>query len=228
MTSESPAETTLATGCRRYAAAMTAPVPTASARPSSTNTRVLGGLLLVFGSGWMLKQAGVVDLPWSAVVSIVLIALGLALVVTARSRARSIPLILLGAALTVGLTVSSSDIGITGGIGDRTFRPTQFDANNRYQLGIGELTVDLTRAPIDGRTTVRANVGVGRMLVVVPQGVAFRVVVDAKFGSAKVLGERLDVRGRASDTYETDDYATATTRVLLLLDIGVGEIEVQQ
>ena len=207
---------------------MTAPVPTASARPSSTNTRVLGGLLLVFGSGWMLKQAGVVDLPWSAVVSIVLIALGLALVVTARSRARSIPLILLGAALTVGLTVSSSNIGISGGIGDRVYRPGQLTANNRYQLGIGDLTVDLTKAPIEGHTTVRAKVGVGHMLVIVPQGMAFRVVVDARLGSAKVLDRRLDVHGRASDTYETDDYDTAPTGVLLLLEVGLGEIEVQQ
>jgi predicted membrane protein len=213
---------------------MTAPAPAVPARPSSTstrasstNTRVLGGLLLVFGSGWMLKQAGIVDLPWSAVVSIVLIALGLAMVVTARSRARTVPLILLGAALSVGLAVSSSDIGIRGGIGERVYRPTEL-TRRTYQVGVGDLTIDLTRALPEGRETIRGKVGVGHMLVIVPPGMAFRAEIDARFGSAKVQGRQLDVHGRASDSFETPGYATAEDRVLLLLDIGAGEIEVEE
>ena len=126
---------------------MTAPVSTTDtrpdSRPSSLNTRVLGGLLLVFGTGWMLKQAGVIDLPWSAVVSVVLIALGLALVVTARSRARTVPLVVLGAVLTVGLAVGSSNIGLRGGFGERVVRPTALTATQRYRLGFGELQIDL-------------------------------------------------------------------------------------
>jgi hypothetical protein len=216
---------------------MTAPVSTTDARPqsrppsrpSSVNTRVLGGLLLVFGSGWMLKQAGVIDLPWSAVASIVLIALGLALVVTSRSRVRTVPLVLVGAALTIGLAVGSSNIGVRGGFGERIVRPTELTAAARYELAFGELQVDLRSTALSRHeTTVRASVSGGRLLVRVPKGVEVKVDVDARFGSATVLGKRLDIHGNASDTVTTKDYDTAARKLHLILHAGFGQIDVTQ
>jgi len=206
---------------------MTAPVPAASARPSSTNTRVLGGLLLVFGTGWMFKQTGVIDLPWSAVVSIVLIALGLAMVVTARTRARSMPLIALGAVLTVGLAVGSSNISVRGGIGDRSFHPTVLTGDKTYRLGVGELTLDLTQTALhDGENSVRVNLAVGQILIRVPTGAALRVEADARLGSAEVLGNNLDIHGRASDVYTSPGYDTAPQKLNIKATVGVGKIEV--
>ncbi len=212
---------------------MTAPVPAAASRtatrPSSVNTRVLGGLLLVFGSGWMLKQTGVIDLPWGAVGSIVLIALGLALVITARSRARSLPLIALGGALTIGLAIGSSNIGMRGGFGERTLRPATLTTSTMYRLGVGELVVDLrSTAMRPGTTTVRAEVSVGHLLLRVPPGVALLADVDAKFGNAVVLDKRLDVHGRAGDRFESDGYGAAPERLHLVLRIGAGQIDVEQ
>ena len=176
----------------------------------------------------MLKQGGIVDLPWSAVVSLVLIALGLALVVTARTRARSTPLIALGAVLTIGLTVGSSNIAIRGGIGDRVYRPALLQPVNSYRLGVGDLTVDLTAAPLtSGLTTVSARVGVGHLLVKIPAGAAVRAEVDAGFGNAEVLGERLDIHGRSRDIFESDGYDDAPQQIRLILKIGVGQIEVR-
>ncbi len=234
MSPESAAERTLAQGRVVTLLPMTAPVPTTDDRPlssrSSLNTRLLGGLLLVFGSGWMLKQAGFIDIPWSAVVSIVLIALGLALVVTARSRARTVPLVVLGAILTVGLAVGSSDLGVSGGFGERVLRPTVITGSERYRLSAGELQVDLRQVDFspERTTTVRADIGVGRMLVRVPDGVGVRVDVDIRFGSATVFGEQLDIHGNARDTVETDGYDQAERRVHLVLHAGLGQIDVDR
>jgi len=147
---------------------MTVPAPVAS-RPtrSSPNTRVLGGLLLVFGSSWMLKQAGIIDVPWSAVFSLVLIALGAALIVTSRRKVRTIPLILLGAALTAGLALGSADLGVRGGFGQRELHGPDVLANTRsFRLGVGELDLDLRQVevPAGRTTTVHAQVSVGHQI----------------------------------------------------------------
>jgi len=230
MSPESALKTTPKSRPRRYAAPMTAPArPTERlpASPSSLNTRVLGGLLLVFGSGWMLKEAGVLDIPWSAVFSIVLVALGLALLVTARSRVRTIPLVVLGAILTAGLAVGSANIGITGGVGERVLRPVTLTRSPHYRLGIGELQVDLRRAAIgEGDTRITADVGVGHLSVRVPEGLAVRVEVDTNMGNAVVFGDRLDVHGKAGDSTETEGYRDASRRLLLVLHVGVGQIDV--
>jgi hypothetical protein len=212
---------------------MTAPVPAAAARPpdrsSAVNRRVVGGLLLVFGSGWMLKEAGVVDLPWSAVVSLVLVALGLALVITARTRARTVPLMILGAVLTAGLAVSSSNIHIRGGVGQRVARISVLSSNRSYNLGVGDLVVDLRHAVISNpNATIDAEVGVGHILVRVPEGVAVKVEADARFGSARVFRERLDVHGQAHDTYTDEGFDDAPQKVTLNLHVGVGQIDVER
>jgi uncharacterized protein YceK len=210
---------------------MTAPVPATDARPrsaqSSLNTRVLGGLLLVFGSGWMLKQAGVLDLPWSAVVSTILIALGLALVVTARSGARTVPLVLLGAALTVGLAIGSSNIDVRGGFGERVLHPPVLTSSQRYRLGFGELQLDLRKTEIQpGLSVVRADISAGHLLVRVPKGVGVKVDVRAQFGSANVFGKQLDIHGHASDTVTTEGFDTAERQIHLVLKAGFGQIDV--
>ncbi len=208
---------------------MTAPVSATAPRPATpVNTRVLGGLLLVFGTGWLAKQTGIVDMPWSAVASLVLVALGLAMVATARSRARTVPLMLLGVALTAGLAIGSSNIDVKGGFGDRTFTPTSLTDVERYSLGFGSLTVDLGRTPLpEGEvTTIRAEVGFGHLLVKVPSGVAVRVEATTKFGNAVVFGQSLNMHGKAADTTETEDYAKAATKLRLILKVGFGQIDV--
>jgi predicted membrane protein len=232
MRAKSACETTLAARPRRYAAFMTAPVPATAARPpaprSSVNTRVLGGLLLVFGSGWMLKAAGILDIPWSAIVSLVLIALGLALIVTFRSRARTVPLLALGAALTVGLTIGTSNIGLRGGFGQRTLTGQAVLAAPVQTLGFGELLLDLRNVdlPEGQTTTIRAHVGFGQLQVRVPNGVELRVDAQAKFGAANVFGSSLDVHGQGKDSRSTAGYDKATTRLRLILSVGGGEIDV--
>ena len=206
---------------------MTAPVPTAARPTTSVNSRVLGGVLLVFGTSWLLKQTGVIDMPWSAVTSLALVALGLAMVATSRTRARTVPLMMLGIALTAGLAIGSSNIDVKGGVGDRTFTPPTLTSSERYHLGIGDMTVDLRHTALsDGETVVRADVGLGQLVVRVPAESALRVEVSTKLGNAVVFGRQLNVHGRAQDSSRTPGYDQQPRRLRLILKVGVGQISV--
>jgi hypothetical protein len=61
---------------------------------------VLGVILALFGLGWLLESLSV-DVPWDVVFPAVLIGIGVMLVVSARSGAGQVGLILAGIVLTV-------------------------------------------------------------------------------------------------------------------------------
>jgi predicted membrane protein len=212
---------------------MTAPVPATDARPltaRSVNTRVVGGMLLVFGSGWLLQQTGVA-LPWTAIVSLVLVSLGLAMIITSRSRATSVPLILVGAALTVGLAIGASDIRFRGGIGERTFNPPSITRDARFDHFIGDVTIDLRHTDFTkDNARFRGEVTFGKMVVRLPAGVGFDVDVDVQWGEATVFGERHEFkRGRAPAAHvRSSNYDTADQQVHLKLRSFAGEIQVYQ
>ena len=77
-------------------------------------------------------------------------------------------------AATLFTVQALSGVPLRGGIGDTQWRPTSAaQVAKRYELAVGSLTVDLrnvTLAP--GTTHVKATVGVGRVLVEVPEGPA--------------------------------------------------------
>jgi predicted membrane protein len=139
----------------------------------------------------------------------------------------------LGLALTLVLAVAvGTDWGLqvtlVGGVGDRVEQPATPADLRDYRLAVGTLTVDLGGLQVpDGTTTVQARVGLGELVVKAPAGVAVRV--DGRSGIGQVhgldreengLGNRLDVR--------SDDFDTATRRLLLELRAGVGEIRVER
>jgi predicted membrane protein len=89
------------------------------------------------------------------------------------------------------------------------------------------MTLDLTATPLhDGENTVRASVSVGHLLVRVPKDVALQVDADARLGNAEVLGDKLDIHGRANDVYTSPGYEQAPQRLKLDLSVGIGQIEV--
>jgi predicted membrane protein len=209
---------------------MTAPVPAADTRPltaRSVNTRVLGGLLLVFGSGWLLQQTGVA-LPWTAIVSLVLVALGLALVVTSRRRANAVPLIILGAVLTVGLAIGSSDIHFRGGFGEKTFAPQQITRTASFNHFAGDVTLDLRNTVFtEGVVDVDAEVTFGKMVVRLPSDAEVEVDADIRYGEATVFGDRQEFHhGRDHLHIVTSGYAAATRKLHLDLHTYAGEIQV--
>ena len=205
--------------------------PAGASRGPAAATVLAGALLVLVGIGWLLDANGV-DVPWRAILPASLIAVGLATIAGAL-QARQHGLMVLGLALTLVLALAvGTDWGLqvnfVGGVGERVQQPTTPADLRDYRLAVGTMTVDLTALQVpDGTTTVRARVGLGELVVKAPAGVAVRV--DGRSGVGQVhgldreengLGNRLDIR--------SDDFDTATRRLLLELRAGIGEIRVER
>ena len=87
--------------------------------------------------------------------------------------------------------------------------------------GVGN--IDVT-APKSGNTTMRVNGGVGTLTITIPDGVAARIRVDGGIGSTRVNESRFPKFGGA---YQSADYASATNKIDIAIDGGVGSISVR-
>jgi hypothetical protein len=206
--------------------------PPASPLERVRSGRLVAGLLLVlFGVGWLLEVLDVIDFPWDVLLPIALILVGVAIVVASRSGARPGGLIAVGIVLTGVMVIGSAiDFPFGGGVGERLERPaTVSELRDEYVLGIGQLTVDLTDLSAgalgaDARTRVR--VGVGQLVVIVPEELPVLVFARATvgnvgvfedeeggFGAEREVGPGLDGRGSVLE---------------LVLSVGLGEVEVRR
>lgn len=205
--------------------------PPAPPPPPRRSGRLIGGVvLIVLGIAWLLESLDVVEVPWDVLVPAALIAVGVILVVNARTGASQGGLIGLGVVLTVLLFLGTTiEFPFRGGIGDRTERPTTLErAEDGYELGIGRLQVDLTSIEIpaeapEATTVVRARVGIGELVVIVPEGVDVRVEAKAGLGSVKVF-ERQE---SGVDVGVTEEPPAGVEPVFdLHLSVGIGEVSV--
>jgi Cell wall-active antibiotics response 4TMS YvqF len=208
--------------------------PTGPAAPADRHgpaaaTVLVGALLVLVGVGWLLDATGV-EVPWRAVLPAALIAVGLACVAGAF-RGRQNALMVVGIALTVVLSGAAAadwdlEVPLGGGVGDRTERPTLPAELTGYELGVGNLVVDLRQLQVPpGTTTVEARVGIGELAVELPQGVLVAVVARSGLGQVQVLGEEEGGFGSRIDT--TSD-AGGDRRLELDLRVGLGQVRVER
>jgi phage shock protein PspC (stress-responsive transcriptional regulator) len=132
------------------------------------------------------------------VVAGIVIGLGALMVLAAfvgDGRRRIVPW-LLTAALVLGIpagAVAAADIHIDESIGERTYTPTTVAdiPADGYELGTGQLTVDLRRLPwTKGQTIpVSSDLGFGQMIVSVPSNVCVVGHAHAKAGELIVAGD---------------------------------------
>jgi phage shock protein PspC (stress-responsive transcriptional regulator) len=121
-------------------------------------------------------------------------------------------------------------------VGDPGHLPTSAaDVPESYELGIGQMTVDLTQLTAEELTNVGridAEVGLGKLIVRLPSGIG--ATVSAEVGVGAVTG--VDVFGPAVlDTYQysgvgVDQVFTignAPYDLFLDLEVGMGEISIQ-
>jgi cell wall-active antibiotic response 4TMS protein YvqF len=208
-----------------------APAPPPARHGPAAATVLAGALLVLVGVGWLLDANGV-EVPWRAVLPAALVAVGLATMAGAM-RGRQHGLMALGLALTIVLAVAVAtdwdlELTVAGGVGERVREPVTTADLREYRLAVGTLTVDLEGLQVpEGTTVVRARVGIGELVARAPAGVALRV--DGRAGVGQVhaldreengLGNRLDAR--------TDDFDTATRRLVLELRAGIGEVRVER
>jgi hypothetical protein len=198
--------------------------PTRSGVPVGALT--VGVLLVLGGLVWLADETGIVDVSWPVAVALAVAAVGVMLLVTARSPHAGglVPLGIALAVLTVMVSVVPG-VPLSGGTGDRTYRPTSVEElEPQYELGAGNLVLDLrdlSPATTSGART-EVSVGLGEITVRVPEGLSVDVTAGAGTGQVDVLGTQEEgpdpqvdqVVGEGEDPLE------------LVLHVGIGSVEV--
>jgi len=185
----------------------------------------------------LLSVLDVIDLGFSTTVAGMLLAIGVAMIVGAWHGRRGRWLILLGIpAVALLVTDDLMAVPLDAGIGDRTLVVDLADLRTSdRELAIGELTIDLRQIdPDPGEVPkVSAEVGLGHLLVLLPDDMTARVDARSRVGDieAEALPDRdggVDVRERFTMEGQTDpEREVPRRRVELDLRVGVGEVEVR-
>jgi len=138
-------------------------------------------------------------------------------------------LVVLGLILLAGFgAAAATPVSISAGVGEQRERPLAAELQPSYELGVGELDLDLSALSLQpGTTFVDASVGVGQLVITVPENVALEIDVQAGIGEVIIFGERDD----GVDADRTISVAGPTPDAPVLdieADVGFGEIEVRR
>jgi hypothetical protein len=208
-----------------------APALTPPPRRSIPVGRLVFGLaLLAVGVVWLLASLDVVDVRPGIILSVALIAVGVALATVSGSRGHG-GLIALGVILTVALTFTTAfDIRLEGGVGDKAVRPTSIEETSEgIHLAVGQLRVDLTGLTLPEGTTASTEItlGIGELIIEVPNTI--QVDVRAKVGAGQITlfgtphdGVNIEATGRNSPP------SASGRRLLLTVSVGLGQVTVRE
>ena len=211
--------------------------PVAAAAPARTSTpvgltvarvlawlAVIGAVVAGAATIW-LERIGALSFP-RPVLLLAAAVVAIGVVVGAAIVARTaMPVVASTSALLVPLVLVLAFGSWNGGVGDRFLAPPTLAATQDFRVAIGRLTLDLTRAPLDGRdVTVTATNKVGVLEVLVPADAS--AVVDAHVGAGqtRLFGQRHSGLNVTDHTVDTPANASGTVR--LDLDVAVGELTV--
>jgi phage shock protein PspC (stress-responsive transcriptional regulator) len=186
---------------------------------------VILGVLVVAAGGAFATAAG-----GGAAVAGVVILLGIVMVAFSfrDRRVRWLALPALALAIPSGV-VAAAGVDVDHGVGDRHYTPaTVADLRaGGYELGIGELEVDLRdmQWPAGAPVRLKVDVGTGHALVLVPQDVCVQADTHAGLGYVGLLGHS----SGGADVDEQDGTVRRTVgrRLILDADMGIGAVEVR-
>jgi predicted membrane protein len=186
---------------------------------------VLGILVLGAGILGLLSATDVVDLSYAAWVGVALIGVGLAIAFVPRRRGLLVVLGILIALAGIPALVVDDEL-LQGGIGEATERPESSADLVPFRQFIGKLTVDLTAPGLDlDGASVEASVGMGDLLVLVPEDTDVTLDVHVGAGNAEAFGEE-------KNGFDVElDGITSTSgsqELALELDVGLGNVQVER
>ena len=176
--------------------------------------------VLALGAAWAAAAGG----GW--VVAAIVLAAGVAILAGAFLRpVRWLVLPAVVIALSAG-TVSAADFELDGGVGERRYSPaTAAEIQDRYELGMGEMVVDLRQTELPpGDTPLRTEIGLGEIRVVVPEDVC--VASSAEVGAGEVVVFDRKSEGLDVDWLDDRSAPSGGSRLVLDAEIGVGALHV--
>jgi hypothetical protein len=182
-------------------------------------------LIVVAALGFVAVAFGAA-LGGGAVIAGLVIALGGALVISSFLGGRRwLVLPALVIAIPLGF-VAAAGLDVNGGVGERDYQPTTVaELEDGYQLGIGQIRVDLTHVDLPpGRTPLELDMGVGSVRLFVPDDVCVASDVRVGAGYARVLDR--DNGGLDVDWRQSPVEGAGVKRLVIHGDVGIGEIQV--
>jgi hypothetical protein len=220
--SPSPAAPTAAKPAYEWVA--TPPLPRSPKEPAWLGWLTFGLIVLAAGVLSLVASSGAAHPQPADVLAICVAVAGVGLVVgTFAGRARAI--IPIGLLLVAMLGIADAlPRDLTWSAGTRDWTPMPGDLSSSYVLGAGKADLDLTGLDPTRSVTVAARIGVGRLMVTVPDGMG--LVVDAKVGAGRVylLGHEQDGSGITTTT--TLPARAHDGTLTLHLQGGFGDLEV--
>jgi phage shock protein PspC (stress-responsive transcriptional regulator) len=199
-------------------------------RKPSLVAPVLGALLAAAGTLGLLHVLDVYDVDVALALAVAVAGTGLAIAVGAFTGFRVSGLVGVGLVLLAAFGFAAAlPVSISEGVGDKLERPLSAATLERsYEYGIGDFELDLTNVELsEGVTRVDVSLGIGELLVVVPDDVALDIDAHAGAGEVIVLGSMDDGLGADRELVlpGPDDDSP-----VLVLDAGVGfgQVEVRR
>jgi len=216
----------------------TAPPPPPPAVPKPPREKsvlgrlTIGVLLLVTGTLIALDVANIIDVN-----AVVVIAAALAVVATGllvgAFVGRSRGLIALGIALVlvlIPLAAIPNDVrwNAGAGAGERVYRVTSLeDLQSTYELGVGQITLDLRKLDPSVPLRIDASVGIGELKVLLPKAVDVTATADVAVGTINMPGEKPLDGVDVTRTWESTAATGSSVGSLdLTLSTGLGQITV--
>jgi hypothetical protein len=183
---------------------------------------VIGLLLSAVGVAWLLDLAGE-SVPWRMFPAGATILIGVALLATLIGGRGRGALIAMGVVTTLlGVAIGVGVDRYQGPVGDHLLAPTSADWPIQERISAGTITVDLTRHPLPDTGRLEADVGAGRIVVLLPPERSPRIEASVTAGSIAVDGVKVD---DGVDLRWTGP-AQHVDAVQLVLHVGLGDIEV--
>ncbi|MEU3572652.1 PspC domain-containing protein [Kitasatospora sp. NPDC036755] len=210
------------------------PEPAAARRPRERSALGFFGFLLAVGAATAVWAASAghhnPTVLGATVLATALLVVGLTLLVGARyGRARR--LAVTGLLLTLALAfVGHSPNSVRDAVGNRDWTVSSAaDLRERYNLGAGQLDLDLSALDPAGATLgTKVDLGTGDMTVLVPDDVTVNVVTRVGLGNVSVPGEKGDSTGRHDYSIGPANGQPSKGTLNLELGIGLGNIKVVQ
>jgi hypothetical protein len=201
----------------------------AKRRRRRTTGIAAGVLLLILGVAGTLAAAGVIDVGLETFLAGAVVLTGLTVLVASFFGGAPL-LVWLGLAFAGGVgVVAAADLDLNGGIGDRVYRPaTAAEIKPKYELGIGRQWIDLRNTPLPmGTTTVDADLDIGDLVIVVPDGVRVDARARADAGEVHILDrdqDGTDVDDRLVEPLVNGRESGRTVRIDA--EVGFGQVRV--
>ncbi len=206
------------------------PSPPRPPKKPSLFAPVLGALLAAAGLFGLLAVLDIYDVDVAAALAAGVVIVGAAIAFGALTQRRVGGLVFLGLLLLAAFALAAiTPVSVGAGVGEKTERPTTVTAlDSSYEHGIGDLELDLSDVTLPaGTTSVDASVGIGKLVVTVPEDVALVIDAHAGVGSIDLLGAQDD--GVDADRRITLPGSTPDAPVLdLEADIAIGDIQVRR